>query len=206
MTIAWDAFYPTLAPWVQTCTYPLMDQELRRAAQEFYTRTRAWCKWLDPIAVVADDRDYTIVLPTGTTLVRIEAVNVGTEAITPASYRDRKSNPVTTPNGTIEAYTPDAVTLVLDKTYSAGQDIAVFAAIAPTRTATGIDDYLFNMDFEAIVCGAKARLMAIPGTQFENQQAALQARSEFDAAIAQRHLLDWRGSTNAKKRTATSFF
>lgn len=206
MTVTWDAFYPTLAPWVPNCTYPMMDQELRRSAQEFYTRTRAWCKWLDPITVVADDRDYNFVLPTGASLVRIEAANVGTEPVSPVSYRDRQTNPATTPEYTTEAYTPNAITLVLDKTYTAGLLITVFASLAPTRASTGVDDYLFDKDFEAIVSGAKARLMSMPGQVFENAPLALQASNAFERAIAERQLQDWRGNTAAKKRTTPSFF
>lgn len=204
--ILWQDFYSILLPWVPGCPSPVADQELRRAANEFYTRTRAWCVWLDPVTTLDNVREYDFNLPINTNLVRIEAANVGTTPITIASYRDRLTNPSTTPNATDEVYTGDAKTLILDSTYAAGQSISVFASLAPSRKATGIDEALFDRHAEAIVMGAKARLMLVPGTTFYNPQLATQAQSDFSTAIFDAHLADWRGTTAMQKRTTSTTF
>ena len=204
--LKWDEFYPILLPWVPGCPAPVADQELRRAANEFYTRTRAWCVWLDVSTTVDGVREYDFNLPINTNLIRVEAANVGNTPITIASYRDRTTNPSTSPNGTDEAYTGDAKTLILDATYTAGQQLSVLASLAPSRKATGIEEQLFDKHSEAIALGAKARLMMVPGTTFHNPQLALQFQTAFDDAIFDAHLSDWRGTTAMRKRTASNTF
>jgi hypothetical protein len=204
--LAWSAFYPYLLPWVPTCANPVMDQELRRAANEFFTRTRAWCVWLDPVTTVDGVREYNFNLPANTNLVRIEVANVGAVPVNVVSYRDRTTNPATSPNSTDEGYTSDAKTLILDRAYAAGQEITVFASLAPARTATGIEDALFDKHYESIVEGAKARLMLIPNTPFHSPGAAAQSQSVFDADVFDAHLTDWRGTSAARKRTVSNGF
>jgi hypothetical protein len=72
-----------------------------------------------------------------------------------------------TETGTVEAYlseTPDTITLyrIPDST-TAGQLLKLRAALIPTQTSTGVEDWIFSGYAQQIADGTKAYLMRMPG-------------------------------------------
>ena len=65
----WSDFFPDVLPAVELGTpEPTVVHQLRRAAQDFCHRTRAWRMTLEPITTVDGQSEYAIPLPEQTTL------------------------------------------------------------------------------------------------------------------------------------------
>ena len=68
----WSDLHPDVLMYVPGCPDPVLDQEIRNAAIEFFRRTRVWTEWLEPIYTSAGVREYDLDLPSGSEVVRIE--------------------------------------------------------------------------------------------------------------------------------------
>jgi len=202
----WSEFHPHLFVSVMGCSIPLADHEIRNAAIDFLTRTRAWCVWLDPITTVADVREYDFELPSNSDVVRVERATVGGNPVTVSSYRSSITNPATSASGSGELYTVDTKTFVLTDSYSAGQSLEIQASLRPSRTATGIENFLFDQFYLNILEGAKARLLSLSGTPFYNPQLAQDCKVAFEDAIVNKKLHDWRGNTATRRRVVSHSF
>ena len=200
----WSQFYQLVLPSTPGATDPLMDLELCNAAIEFFRRTRSWCVWLDPIVAQAGVREYSFVLPAMATVTRIESAMVNGDSIGIASYKD--AGPLSVTDTTGQAYGSSMGTLVLASYYPAGTQILVQASLTPSRTATGIDDSMFELYANDIAEGAKSRLMLIPGQPFSNEQKAGIAGTKFEDAVATRSTESWRGRSSVRKRVRSCAF
>jgi hypothetical protein len=62
--------------------------------------------------------------------------------------------------------------------------MTILASLVPLMTATGIDSWVAEQHYEAILHGAKARLMAIPNKPWTDFNAVAWHSAEFDKAIS----------------------
>ncbi len=196
----WSAFFPDLLPHVMGCPDPLAAQELRRAAAEFFRRTRAWSEWLEPVTTRANVREYDLDLPNQSDVVRVEQATLDGQPFAVGSFRECESNPARlaqTGNGLTSL---DRKTFVLDREPAAGRLVEIRVSLMPSKNATGIDDRLYDQYADDILSGAKHRLMQLAATPFFNPQLAVQAKAAFDAAVATRNVDAWRGHTGNTPR------
>lgn len=204
--VLWSEFYPHLFLTVRGCSVLLADQELRNAAIEFLSRTRAWCVWLDPVTTVANVREYDFNLPVNSDIVRIEQATIAGTPITVSSYRASTSNPRNVIGGTDEVFTIDTQTFVLSSAYAAGQSLEIQASLCPSRKATGIETFLYDQFYLDILEGAKARLLKLKSAEFYDPALAQDAKAAFEDAIVTKKLDDWRGNTATRRRVVASSF
>ena len=202
----WQDFHSHLFVSAIGCPIPLADQELRNAAIEFLSRTRAWCVWLDPVTTRDSVREYDFDLPANADIVRVEQATVAGNPVTVAPYRASKTNPRSIATGTNEGVTVDTRTFILSSSYSAGQSLEIQASLCPSRQATGIEDFLFDMFYLDILDGAKARILKLKGTPFFAPDIAMDSQAAFEEAIVNKKLDDWRGNTAARRRVVASNF
>lgn len=169
-------------PSVKGCSGPQADQELRTAAQEFFRRTKAWLQWLDPITLTGA-ASYTLALPTGSLVHRLEQATVDGATVALPNYR---SFPVDLADNQTQGQgftTSDRITVLPAATYAAGQVLKLQAVLVPSNTATSLPDALVAQFGQYIAEGAKSRLMLLPGKEYSNPGAAGIASVAFEAAI-----------------------
>lgn len=196
---AWADFHPHVLVYVPGCPDPLVEQELRRAAAEFFTRSLAWMEWLPEIVTTADERTYNLVLPAGAEIVRLEQATADDRPIEVSIHREQMADPATVPSGERAATTGDRQTLTLLRTVPVGTRLRAQVSLMPSLTAASLPDRLFTKHLDAIVSGARFRLKRMPGPLNDPKGAQL-ARDEFESAIAATSVGAWRGHTSQTPR------
>lgn len=189
--IRYDQLTALILPEVQGCSDPMAEQAIRDAAVEFCQRSMVWTHIADTQSITAGMASYDIEPPSGATLVEIKAIKVSdqTDQLEAMSVDqlNQKYPDWQTKSGTPFAFTQieDSefiLAYVPDKDIIDGLQIAL--TVQPARNSTGFPEWINNRYQEAILAGAKARLMRKQGTAWYNPQQAIDYRSEFDLGIA----------------------
>lgn len=161
---------------VPNCSFALAGRAVRRAAQEFCERTRAWRVALTAQSTTKGVTDYLFNVDAGQMIVRtLKATIDGHEVV------------LLRPDRAL----PGARGIVVhnEREYSiypapaAGQQVVFFCAVAPSNTATGIDDNVYAKYARAIAMAAKAELFGMHKQPFSDRDAAFDERSKFEVEI-----------------------
>ena len=185
-----DVFLSRLLPQVQGCPDPLALQVLLDSAIEFCEKTSIVQVTSAPQTATVNVASYTITVPAQQAVAVTLKAWFGSTPLAPAPA-DAVSSILAyvasagtdtvqtgTPRvfyelspGVIGVYpVPDATTALA---------ISARVATKPTRTATQVDDVLFNDWAEAIVAGAALRLHRTAGSPFYSQSAGDLALAKF---------------------------
>lgn len=198
---SWSSLIPDVVPFVPGCPDPMIEQEIRSAAIEFFQRTRAWVEWLEPFQSQPGAIDYDLDLPAASEVVRIERATRDGRPLDVVGFRTLMADPSLAESyGPMALTSSDRVTVTLSQPSGIGSRIQVQVSLMPTRTASGVGDTLMSKHRDAIAEGAKYRLMRMPGPM--NQPASAEdARQLFERAVAACSVDAWRSHTNATPRS-----
>ena len=179
-----SAFYSRILPYLPGCSEPLAAQVLIDSAIEFCEDSLTLRQNLATFSTVVGQAQYALEPPTaqhdisrvmGVTLDGAELAAGLIEVI-----RGDLQTAVAKPRGFYIDRTDSTFMLTLapppDQVYS----VVVNVALRPTRSATMLDDDLYNIWIDPIVANAIARAMEIPGQPFSNP--ALASVFSVDAA------------------------
>lgn len=213
MTAAWSSLQPDVAIDVPGAPVLVIENALRRAAQQFFAKSRAWQVITDAAPVAADQAEVTITPPDNTELVRVETVWLDGRKIDPttAGYLDAAfGSNWTELAGAATKYlqlVPGTLRLFRIPASDADTGLTARIAVQPSSTAAGIPDDLGIRFREALVLGAKARLLLMPKKGWTDLELGASLMGAFDAAAASANAAATvRGHTNARPRTSPSYF
>lgn len=195
----WSDLYPDILVYVPGCPDPLVTQELRRAATEFFRDSRAWKEWLDPIVAAGTLREYDLDLPTGATLVELERATSNGAPVELLSFNAQEKSPAARENERPGIVTADRVSITLTRVFAPGSRIELQVSLTPSRTAATLPDSLMEQYAEAIVAGARFRLMRTPGP-LNNPQGAQLALSEYQQHLGKFTFQAFRGNAPSVPR------
>jgi hypothetical protein len=192
-TIAWSTIHPLILPDLPGCPTPTVDSALAAAAEEFCARTHIWRETLDFEYAVKNVADYTL----GATAV-IETVLWAVldgdvlQHIDPRYIDKRRLTDVAKPTSFWVVNDTDVRLMPIpDDKYR--MDITV--AIKPSRTATGIEDWIYESYVDPIVSGAVWRLARVPGKEWTNPETAAYHHRLFERGIVDARVRDHRNTT-----------
>lgn len=199
--IALEQWFPLVLVHVRGAPDPLVTNAIRRAAREFFKRTRVWTEWLDAtLATGTHATEYDFDLPTGSELVRVEQATVNGNPLPVQSYRqllkDWTSNQVDGPS----IVSRELASFHLAGSFSPTDSIQAQVSLMPSVSAKSIPDTYATRYQEAIAEGAKAILLMVPG-DFYDPQGAQFAKSIFEAAINSAAVDAYRSHTNNVPRS-----
>ena len=183
----WADFFPDVLPAVELGTpEPTVVHQLRRAAQDFCYRTRAWRATLEPITTEEGRSTYDIPLPVQAALVRVEGADLQGHGCI-ALWR---------PGHGSGQYlmTPDARKVALRCPVAPELALVLDVTLKPSDASMGIDDAVFDQYSEAIALGTVARLRG---------DSVL--RSEFIARCETINVEVWRGHAAVRPRVRPYF-
>lgn len=180
---------PYVLPEVAGCTDLLVERALRDTLTDLCMRAKVWNEKAFPQTTVAGVADYDLDVPCCAALVGIKWLAVGGCRLdgVPDDTGAIGAQPGTPRNYT--QLTTDTVTLIPAPDSAA--PLAMTLTLRPQRDADEFPDWLAERHQDAIVAGAKARLMMMTGTPwYTPQQATLYqatyanevARAMYDAA------------------------
>ncbi len=182
----WSYFLPDVLPHVVGCPSMVAEQELKRAAQQFFEKTRAWRLTTAPVRISPNQATVTVAVGDGLDLVRIEhgtydgkriaviSPDVLDDDPTMGDWRSRKG----TPNNLIQSM-PGVVDLYPVPLDATSTGLTFFVAVKPSDSATGLPDHLATAYRDIIVCGAKSKLMIYKDAPWANPALAASFASEF---------------------------
>jgi hypothetical protein len=207
---AWSAFYPDVLPELPGAPLPMVDHWLRNAAIEFCERTKVLVADLDLIDVVAAQQAYELPMPSGTDLVEITGAWFSGVKITPKSpaYLDAQRENWNAETGTPEHYTQqgaDAVLLVPIPAVDSVAALKIKAAVKPSATATGVDDWFYAQFRKALAAGCRAGMMAMPNVKWANPDRVALNAGIFEAAVTDATGAAANGFTRARPRFSGGF-
>lgn len=178
------------------------EAQIRASVIDFCRRSKVWSFTDDATAAVPRTSDYDLVPPSGTALVEIKAIHLDGTALEPASGDPDNTLDIGTPREYRQP-SPDSYSLypAPDSAYS----VVVTMTLAPSRASTTFPAWIAEKYHDAIVAGAKSRLMAMPGQLWTNLQSAIFYRSMADAGVADAQSESSKGFTRATVRTTPHY-
>lgn len=184
---------------------PLIRRCIVTAARAYCDATRVWQEWLDP--VLTDGKPGKLVsfdLPPMAEVVRLERASLQGQPFGVLLTREMQADPANHPaqdHGLVWFGKEDFAIWTTQE----NQQVQVLVSLRPTLMATSLPDALED-DHEAIVMGAKARLLMIPATDFYAPDLAAAQGILFQQWIERRSVSAWRSNTAHQPRRAVSWF
>jgi hypothetical protein len=174
---ALSAFYPRILPYLPGCSEPMVDQVLLNSAIEFAEMSLTIRQNLDPFNTVIGKVEYDLDPPTANhDINRVMGVTVDGKELTAGLFEAIRNDLPTAPakpRGFYTDRTDNTFTLRLSPPPDEVYPVVVAVTLRPSRTATMLDDDMYNIWIDPIVSGAIARAMQIPDQPFTNFQQAL---------------------------------
>lgn len=184
------AFHPFVATEVIGCPDPTINQALLLTAIEFCRETKAWTEIQEPIPLEGGAFEYEMDAPTGALVQTVRDVWIGSRRLTPITMAGLQNvmPDWATAQGSEPSHYSMAGELPLLRVYpipanTTGQALVVRASYVPKTNATTLPDFLGQRHIEGVASGAKARLMAMPGTPWSNPELASYYRAMYDQSI-----------------------
>lgn len=189
----WSTFTPFILPEVKEAPIPLIEAQVRRAAVDLCKRSQPWIGEIVPIAVVAGVGTYDPApQDSSATVVEVQRLwfyGVPLKFIPLAQMRRYgghwPSAIAAAPDGIPIGFThidDGRITLYPAPHTSAADMVKGLAVLAPSLNSTGVPDWFGEKFFDSLVCGAKARLLAMSAAPWFNPDAAIKYASLFDGA------------------------
>jgi hypothetical protein len=185
---SWSSWFNDLMPSLPGCGTDIATHELRRAAQEFFGRSRAWRVVLDAISVGINEAEIEI-LPDETQqfIVRVESSAWEGQPLAVKTVEEIESK--YGGDWMDQTGTPDTITQMQHGTVRLMPSPVVAGVlrcrvtVKPSDSASGIPDAQAYQYRDAIADGAKARLMLMPKKPWTNPELGGVASGMFEAAI-----------------------
>ena len=185
----YDSLLPFISTEVNEAPYPTAISAINFAVRRLCLESSCWFDYED-VSLMNGVSDYEVSPPSASSIARnIKSVMYKGRELTPvAEYRVAKETPWLLSNtGAPTHYyvTNDGVHVMPTPTQSeAGSVIRVKTSFVPALDAKAADASLIDRFAETIIAGAKAKLMGMVGTVWENQPAAAHYQAEFERGIA----------------------
>lgn len=173
---ALSAFYPRILPHLPGCPEALVDQALVDAAIEFCDSSLVLRQSLDPFNTVVNIAQYDLDAPSSQhDINRVLSVTLDGKLLSPGMAEVIRGDLPTDkakPRGFYTDRTDSVFTLKLSPPPDDVYSVVVSVALSPARTATQLEDDLYNIWIETLTASTIARVMQIPGQPFSNPAGA----------------------------------
>lgn len=157
----------------KNCLSAIVDREVLNTVRHFCANTQLWREQLTAINIVAATASYNLV-STGDVcaVIHVEVDETAIDAVSEAdldardpewrhSTSSRSSYFIAKPGGTSAG--DFTITLVYTPSEALTSGLVVHVAIMPATSATTVEDWIYNLFWEPIANGARARLYGIMG-------------------------------------------
>jgi len=188
-----DVFLPRLLPSVNGCPEPLARQALLDSAIEFCEETGVVRVTTDPVTTLSGVASYDIDLPTNQKVVQVQRAWYGSRELiaAPASqvsavaaYVSDPSDPLDQEPVYFHEATPGSINLYPTPGAEANANLVFRVSTKPARSATSMENVLFEDWAETLVAGALRRLHGTPDTPFFSDGAAARQHALFQLGIS----------------------
>ena len=170
----------------------IIVQAIAAAAMDFCTKTRVWDEFSSPVALVDGQSQYAMAAPADARVLSIGDVWAADRELTPitmAALVNVLPNWQTAQGSQPQTFNAardwNAITLFPMPMGAQGAGLTFRAQYAPRITSTTLPDVLADRFHDALIAGAKSRLMAQVNVGWSNPQMAIHHGGIYDQAVAQ---------------------
>lgn len=191
MNKTWDDFLPLITPYLPTCPDAVIKRYLAVTAVDFFVRTHLWREDIDPIYVSPGVYEYDLdaeayVEDLISVVVDRREIDHTDMRLVPAEERYDTGFPtkywIHSDNSIRLHPIPDTPVV-----------LKLSAVLRPSRTATSIPAWIFELWAETIVAGTVDRLASIPGKDWTDMSLAQHNRLHYEQGITAARVRDSRG-------------
>lgn len=187
--VSWDKLLPLLAPHIPGVPEVSMRQALAASAAEFLGRTHLWREQLDPQTVTPGEATYTLFADA--VVESILWARLDGSDLYPTDVRVVPALPVA-PGRPTHYWRASDTAITLYPTPNAPGELDALVALKPTRSASGIEDWIYETWADTIVDGAIWNLANIPHKSWSNLERAQYHKARFDRAAVNARVRDVR--------------
>jgi hypothetical protein len=212
-TVSTDQFLREVVPYCPDVMELVALNAIRNAAIEFCRVSTIHRIDMTPISGVADQAEYTIIVPAGTQLVTPVQLYYSGVRLVPKSLEELNAFfhyqdwiDVEGQPAFYTQLTPGTVTLVPYPTEDAADALTGRIALMPTPDAITVYDELYNRYLEDIAMGARSRLHYSFGATYYDPNIAEYCKSRFMTAIGNARARANTGQTRAITRVQYNRF
>lgn len=187
MPAAWSSWLPDLLPQLPGCPDVIAEHEVKRAAQEFFERSRAWAVTLDAENVLAGELEMTLSPNSGQEIVAVRQVWLNDNELSPETadcLSEEMSASWQSHTGVPAAYLQNSPSSIrFYPVPDARATVTVRVAVKPSESAKNIPDEIASRFRNTIAQGAKGRLMLYVGQPWSNPEFGVKFEAAFNEAI-----------------------
>lgn len=191
MAKTWDDFLPTVRPHLPSCPDLTIRAYLAEVAADFFARTYLWRDNIDAIYLAPNQVEYD--LDAEAVVEDVIAVTYGDRVL------DRTDARLLPHNRLGEKGQPEMFWVHADNTIRVHPvpeeraQLKVSAVLKPSRTGTGVEDWIYETWADAIIDGTIAKIASIPGKEWTDVAMAESRRARYERAITNARIRDFRG-------------
>ena len=191
----WDDFLPLLRPHVPSCPDITIKSYLGIVAADFFTRTHLWRDNIDSIYVAPGIYEYD--LSADALVEHVISVIVDDREVERTDMRlipnERRYSTGHPTHYWIQSDNAIRLFPIPDKKVT----LKLTAVLRPSRTGTGVEDWIYEMWADAIVAGTVAQLTSIPGKDWSSADVYGYNAQKYERAITNARIRDQRGVSNS---------
>lgn len=186
-TTAFTAFLPEILPHLPACADIVAVNAVRNACIDFCTGSLVWNETQDAEAVTAASFPYDLSAPADARVCAVMSLRMNGKPLHPVfldaleGVYQWDTHTSSSPDYYCQT-SPDQ--LIVYPRLDASVDMVLRCAYAPTRTATGVETYVYAEYLEEIAAGALGKLMKLPGQPWSNPELGAYHSSMFEQAIS----------------------
>lgn len=168
----WDQFYPFVLPQAIGCPNVTASFYIKQAAIKFLSDSGAWIDTLAAVPTVLGQAAYAFGASTAQQVLGIEQCRIDAGDPLDIGYDDEVLTD--TANGApTRVWTTDLINFNLWRAPdTAAQQIVNTVVLAPSQSATGVEDRIFALYVTDIAALALAQLLALPNKAWTNPAMA----------------------------------
>lgn len=189
-TVTWQSFYPLILPDVANCPTVTVDATLAAVAADFCSRTQIWREQLDQGYTVSNIAEYDL---DGTAVIEsvLWVVCDGIK-LTPTDYRVVPHDRLSEVNQPTHYWVVNENILRLFPIPNARYVLNVGVSLKPSRTAVGVEDWIYETWAETIASGAISRLARVPKKEWTDFSLSEVHRKLYERGVAEAEQRDVR--------------
>ena len=182
-TVKFESFVPEILPSMPECTDLIITRALRRASEEFLSKSLVWRVDLEDHIVIAGLADVELEMPAaGLRIVQLKSATIDKRDIPQIADGQRP------PNGsrTFCSLVDFNQNLRLTPIPKLNAVLSLRAVLTTTSKSTGLESIVEQEIHEHIIDGALARLYTMQGMPWANNALAGYHSAMFEAAIVEK--------------------
>lgn len=192
MAKSWDTFLPLITPHLSGCQVATIKLYLASTAADFFARTYLWREQINGITVSTGVVDYELD-PDAGLVEDIISVVYGEATLTRTDLRLIGAEKLSETGEPREFWIQADNSIRIFPIPETGTTLKVYAVLKPSRSGSGVEDWIYETWADTLVSGTIAQLAMIPGKEWTDVAMAGMHKGLFEQAITNARIRDFRG-------------